>query len=214
MHKLKLGRIASKDRFKDAGELYYFLFEVIINFVFLPPSIEDVLRLEGSIYINYDLSKLINIENFNLLSSEQNKINNSEPVIVELYYSISNVLTILIMFRIYHYIRVIHTYSYWATPKADSICKLMNTNASISFGIKAYLKINPFLTLLIGILFIIFSFGISIRLFEYYNYQIMQLIDTSDNGHNSGMAIVMLKFQNMLNSFWLILVTMTTSNIN
>lgn len=105
---------------------------------------------------------------------------------VDLYYSLANIITFFILFRFYHFIRVIHTFSYWSTTKAHAVCRLMNTEANISFGLKAYLKINPFLTLGVGVGFVIFAFGLGIKLFEYYNKQIMDLLDTSDEAINSG----------------------------
>lgn len=87
----------------------------------------------------------------------------------------------------------------------------MNTEATIGFGIKAYLKINPFLTLGIGIFFVILFFGLGVKIFEFYGVQVMELLKTEDNAYNISFSLVMKKFENMLNCFWLILVTMTTS---
>ena len=66
-----------------------------------------------------------------------------------------------------------------------NICKLMNTEASIGFGIKAYLKTSPFISLGVGIFFVIFMFGLGIKNFEFYNRQIMELIDSRSSAFNS-----------------------------
>ena len=87
----------------------------------------------------------------------------------------------------------------------------MNTEATIGFGIKAYLKINPFLTLGIGIFFVILFFGLGVKIFEFYGVQVMELLNTNEKAHGYNFSSVMKKFENMLNCFWLILVTMTTS---
>ena len=87
----------------------------------------------------------------------------------------------------------------------------MNTEASIGFGIKAYLKVSPFTSLGVGISFFILFLGLGMRMLEFYNLQIMELM--SIDGYNQSFVGVMMKFQNFLNAFWLILVTMTTSKL-
>jgi hypothetical protein len=214
IHKVKIGRIADNDSIYNAGYLIPYILELLINMVILPPYVESVYKLKGSIYIQYDMSKYFN---FNMINSQSNNdYLFPEEVkeggeLIELVYSLSNVLTIFILIRSYHFIRLIHTYSYWATPRAENICKLMNTEATIGFGIKAYLKINPFLTLGIGIFFVILFFGLGVKIFEYYGVQVMELLNSTEDAYNGDFAGVMKKFENMLNCFWLILVTMTTS---
>ncbi len=62
----------------------------------------------------------------------------------------------------------------------------MNTEASIGFGIKAYLKLSPFISLGVGITFVIIFFGLGIKNFEYYNTQIMDLMESRSGFINSG----------------------------
>lgn len=185
------------DSMKDAGLLSSFLTELIINMIIVPPYYESIFKIKGSVYVYYDYSQYLGKD---FISPTD------EKSLIELVYSLSNILTVIILLRSYQYIRIFHTYSYWATPKADSICKLMNTEATVGFGIKAYLKINPFLTLGISIFFVILFFGFAMRIFEFYGYQTMKTIQD-----DQAFVPSMMKFENLFNSFWLILVTMTTS---
>lgn len=212
IHKLKLGEVAEKDGFLDTGMFWSLILELAINLVFLPPRVEKVYRIKGSIYVHYNYENLFN---FDYINSKQGGVNiqNPDKTLVILYYGLSNVMTVFILIRSYHFIRIIHTFSYWATPRAQNVCKLMNTDASISFGIKAYLKQRPFISLACGMVFVISLFGLGMKIFEFYNLQMMELIDSSDGAINGNFASVMKKFKNILNSFWLIIVTMTTSKL-
>jgi hypothetical protein len=134
---------------------------------------------------------------------------------VSLYYSVTTIITFFMLFRIYHFFRVIHSFSYWATPRADAICKIMNSKADVSFAIRAYLKQLPFIALTFGVCFTIVFFGFSVGLFEYYNSNLMhQMGATKDKNTNYAVVGVMEQFSNIYNSYWLILVTMTTSIVN
>lgn len=62
----------------------------------------------------------------------------------------------------------------------------MNTEATVGFGLKAYLKIMPFYSLAIGILLVIVFFGLGTKIFEFYNMQIMDLLDSSSGAVNAG----------------------------
>lgn len=116
MHKIKIGEIAKYDTLISAGILYPMLLEIILNLIFLPPNLEGVYKLKGSIYVHYDYSNLFNFSLIN--SSETNtayQLKDVEKTPVVLYYGLSNVLTIFVIIRCYHFIRVIHTFSYWST---------------------------------------------------------------------------------------------------
>lgn len=197
-HKLKLGHIAINDNLYDAGYFFMFLFEIVFNIISVPPFDEDVLKIDGSFYIIYNFKSY-----FNIINNE-----NENKNLVTLYYSISNILTLLILFRSYHFIRIIHTYSYWNTPRAETICELRNSKASVGFGVKAYLKINPFFSMIICFLFVITILGLNIMIFEYYADQIIIQI-YSEKDENTFEKIMKL-FKNLFNCYWLILVTMTT----
>lgn len=111
--------LSEYDSFLSAGIFWPLVFEVIINLVFLPPNVEGVYNVQGSIYVHYNYETLFNFNNINnatgiegqkeILLLEDNKV----PV--DLYYGLSNVLTIFIIFRCYHFVRIIYTFSYWAT---------------------------------------------------------------------------------------------------
>jgi hypothetical protein len=89
----------------------------------------------------------------------------------------------------------------------------MNTKADVSFGVRASLKIQPFMTLIFGVTFVIVIFGLATQVFEYYNFELINSLDKSGPATNSGFSTVMQKFSDVYNSFWLMLVTMTTSKI-
>lgn len=106
---------------------------------------------------------------------------------------------------------MVKVFYFYFSPLAIRICNTMNTEANISFSLKAYIKKSPFITLGVCILIITVLFGLSMKNFEYYNKPMIDLLDTSDTAYNSVFSRTMKKFHNILNSFWLIIVTFTTS---
>lgn len=82
---------------------------------------------------------------------------------------------------------------------------MLNTDNNIFFAIKSYLRIQPFMTLLIGVMLIIAIFGITVKIMEFYNSSLIRLIG-GDTGN------IMMKFSDIYNSYWLIVVTMATSS--
>lgn len=133
------------------------------------------------------------------------KTSATDKVTVVLYYNMSCIILFFMLFRIYHVFRLINSYSFYTTPKAESICGLMNTKADTSFALRAYLLINPYGFLLIVMVFIIGIFGISMQILEYYNAQIMTALEP-----DSAFVQTMQKFSNFFNSLWVVVVTMTT----
>ena len=81
---------------------------------------------------------------------------------------------------------------------------MLHTDNNNFFAIKSYLRIQPFTTLTIGVLLIIAIFGITVKIMEYYNQAMINLI-VGDYGN------IMKKFGNIYNSYWMIVVTMATS---
>lgn len=186
--------------------------------------------MNGSIYVDYDYNHFIKSTDqidFNLYKTDKDKFQylqsrnitdstqyfSSKKVSVKLDYNISTYIVFIMMFRIYHFFRLIHTFSEWNTPRAEIICNYLNCKADISFGIKAILKKYPSRCLIFGIIFIVIFFGIGLSIFEYYNQAQMSCLGVQSDSTNSGMAQVMLYFSDLLNSFWLVIVTMTTSKI-
>jgi hypothetical protein len=170
--------------------------------------------MNGSILVNYDYTKNIFNSDYLVPNPPLNSTDTSQAISplyyaqtsVKLYYNIATILTFFILFRVYHFFRLVHTFSYWSTPKAHSTCKLMNTKANVPFAIKAYLKINPFVTLLFCVAFVIIIFGYAAQLFEYYNSTMMNSMDDTGNAYVQAMQ----KFSNIYNALWLIVVTMST----
>ena len=63
LHKLKLGVLSEYDSFLSAGIFWPLVFEVIINLIFLPPNVEGVHIIKGSIYVHYNYETLFNFDN-------------------------------------------------------------------------------------------------------------------------------------------------------
>lgn len=165
---------------------------------------------DGTIYVTYNYSKVLNNSYlfYNNATTESPSNLQAVDIPVNIYYNIGTIITLFILLRIYHFFRAFHTFSYWNTIQAQSICKRLNTVSDIGFGLKAYLKIRPYSSLLVGILVVILIFGIYEHMFEYYNAQMIQMLNDASN---PSFISTMKKFENLFNSFWLILVTMSTS---
>jgi hypothetical protein len=61
----------------------------------------------------------------------------------------------------------------------------MNTKSDITFALKSYLRINPFLSLIIGVIIVIGVFGVGIKAFEHYNENLVNLISLDDGSPGS-----------------------------
>lgn len=141
--------------------------------------------MKGSILVDYDFTKWINVS---YLKSDKDNISEkfiSKAVPVRLYYNVTSILTFFILFRFYHFFRVVFSFSDWNTPRANAICGYMNTSADIYFGIRAYLKIYPFYTISFSVILVIVVFGLGEYLFEYYNSTLISLISNGENSTNS-----------------------------
>lgn len=189
-----MGSIAEFDTIWSRGLIKPLIAEILINLIFLPPMLDGMYKIQGSIYVKYDYSNILNttlinsavINNVDYNSTISNGIENNDidfnkKVLVQLYYDSSNILTMFILLRCYHVIRLVYTFSDWSTTQADKICKLMNSEASVSFSLKAYLKVSPFSFILCFIIILILLFGIGIRVFEYYNDVMLKMLDSDYN---------------------------------
>lgn len=181
------------DTLSTAGFLNKLIIEIFINAIVVPPYAETYFFMKGSIIVDYDYNYYIN--HTLLLQNTPGNYTTStppepiyyaptEPITgtyktVELYYSITSILTFFVLFRTYHFFRVVHTFSMWNTPRATSICRIMNAQANTSFGIRAYLQIKPFISLIFGVCLIILIFGVAEYVFEYYNSTTIQMLDTA-----------------------------------
>jgi len=211
IHVIRIGSIARKDSIGSRGLWWKLIIEILFHLVFIPPYIEHHSNINGSIYVEYDYAKLFNIDGLNKLPGQKldttiAEFMKSPTINIQLYYNTSALITFFILFRIYHIFRLNNTLSYWATPKANSICKIMNTKADFSFNLRATLKHRPFFSLTFSVVFLIVTFGIAMQIFEFYNAELIYALDDTNNQH----ARTMQKFSNIYNSFWLIIVTMTT----
>ena len=120
IHRLKLGTISFNDTYFSTGYIIPLIIEILINMVFLPPLVEGVYRIKGSIYVHYRYDYLFNFNNINNYGKDANPnledaLIDNEKTPVLIVYGVSNVITIFILLRSYHFIRVIHTFSYWST---------------------------------------------------------------------------------------------------
>ena len=212
-HKLRTGSIADQDDMFNTGLVGWMWLEIFLNGIFIPPYLNNHFTMKGSIKVVYDYT--INFFNPSYLSNPMNQTvvstlstnpNKTDQVTVLLYYNLSAIILFFMSFRIYHVFRLINSNSFYTKPKAQSICGMMNTQANTTFALKAYLKINPYGSLAIVMVFIIVIFGISMQILEYYNAQIMSALIEDNNAY----VQVMQKFSNYFNSLWVVVVTMTT----
>lgn len=194
--KIRLGRIAENDGIYSSNLLVKLGVELFVNLIFIPPNLSGMYNITGSIFVRYNLEKLFNstvipiynvnntditLDDYSFDYKSNNLVNSytyPKEVLVNLNYDASNLISMLMLLRCYHFIRLVYSFSDWSTTKADKVCKLMNTQASVGFSLKAYLKVSPFSLLGIGTFVIIIIFGLGIRLAEYYNDYMIQLLDS------------------------------------
>lgn len=56
----------------------------------------------------------------------------------------------------------------------------MNTKTDVTFALKSYLRINPFISLITGVIIVIGVFGVGVKAFENYNESLVNLISLDD----------------------------------
>jgi hypothetical protein len=212
IRKIRIGSVARKDSLSSTGQIWYLITEILLHLVCIPPFVEHQFNINGSIYVEYDYTKILNIDGV-YLSPGQNLYDltiadtlKSPSIAIWLYYTTSAMISFFILFRIYHIFRLYITLSYWATPKAESICRIMSTNADFSFNLRASLRSRPLFSISVTIVLILSVSGISMQFFEYYNSEMIYALDETYNPY----ARIMQRFSNIYNSFWLIIVTITT----
>jgi hypothetical protein len=219
------------DNFDSYNITKYLILEIIINSICIPPHVTVSGEMNGSILVDYSYTNFFSpsflIENIDFEHFKNDTVKydylkkrnvtkladyfTSNKVSVRLRYDISTYIVFIMMFRIYHFFRLTHTFSELNTPGAEIICNYLNCKADISFGIKGILKKYPSLCLIFGIFFVVIFFGVSLNIFEYYNQAQMSCMLLDSSSTNTGKAQVMTQFSDLLNSFWLVIVTMTTS---
>ena len=212
--KIGNGKISEKESIYSFKLMPYLLLEIFINMIFIPPTVHGNYRYEGSVYVKYDYSKYFNP---NYLYDTNSYITDKQ-YLVNLVYDTSNILTCLMFLRSYHIIRFVYTFSYWSKPTSQRMCKLMNADASLSFSFKAYMKVTPF-TILITFIVNIVIVSLCIKIFEYYNKYFIDALHVKEDTERCSFfsenydkfGCVMKRFSHLLNSIWLVLITMTTS---
>ncbi len=196
IHKTKVGPIADKDTIYSTGYIKVCLIEMFINLISVPPYVEDYFSIKGSILVDYNFNQWMNTTN--LAAPGMNATDFADDlaikrVPVRLYYNVTSILTFFILFRIYHFFRVVFSFSDWNTPRAKAICGYMNAKADTFFGIRAYLKIKPFITISFSVCFVIVVFGLGCYLFEYYNSTFISLMSANSGSTNSGYFILKIE---------------------
>ena len=61
----------------------------------------------------------------------------------------------------------------------------MNTKTDVTFALKSYLRLKPFISLIIGVIMVITIFGVGIKVLEYYNENLIKLISIEDGSQGS-----------------------------
>lgn len=89
----------------------------------------------------------------------------------EVRYSLSTILSNLMLFRIYLLARIIPNLSKWTDRHAEECCEREGIKADSVFALKCLLKEKPYLMLFINFFISIIVFGISVRTFERSFYE-------------------------------------------
>ena len=100
----------------------------------------------------------------------------------------------LMLGRLYILLRIVQQYTFWNSTKSQRLCKMNNFEPNIMFTIKVSLQVNPFTLVTLVLLVIIAIFAIAILGLEKFK-----------NVETRG-----FQFDNIWNSLWCILVSMTT----
>lgn len=122
-------------------------------------------------------------------------------------YSISTVLSNLLFLRFYLLIRFLVTNSSWESVESEEICEEEGFHPNFIFSIKALMKQRPFLSILINFAISTITFGFAVRSFERGFYEDQEYVNIPPG------TVEPRPYQNynyVWNSFWLIVVTMST----
>ena len=116
--------------------------------------------------------------------------------------SISTLLTIMMIGRIYLPVRLITFLSKWRNEHAFKCCDSEGIEANTSFALKAILKERPFITVFTYFALTFTFLGIAVRNFERAYYDDIDPIPSDDGSYQD--------YNFIWNGMWLIVVTMTT----
>ena len=112
-------------------------------------------------------------------------------------YSLDSLFIVIALIKSYLILRIYWHYCSWNTNAAIRIGRRHSQKLDLLFAIKADLKYRPFLVIGVGMVISIFYLGFIIRTAE------LSYIDKYGNGSTT-------KFQPLLNSAWLVIITMCT----
>lgn len=200
IYKLSIGPISNRDSIISYPFFKKMIVETMFNLLFIPPSFDYVFIFNGSTYLKYTSVMYIN-------NTHNNTVNDSLYTKNHIYYSLSSIISFFIFLRTYHFLRLFYSLSQYSSIRSKRICTMMNTNSNLSFRLRAFLHTHPFQSLGLVLLMFLFTFTMLFNLSEGLSIQIIDMIDVN----SSSFAGVMIKFQNILNSLWLVVVTITTS---
>ena len=110
--------------------------------------------------------------------------------------SLDAYLSVVMLGRLYIFLRLFDHYTFWTGERAIRVCKINGFLPDSKFAIKAYLKYKSLIVLALSLGFSILLFGFALRTFE-------RPFPVDPN-------IRTLQFDQILNSFWCIVVTMAT----
>ena len=118
-------------------------------------------------------------------------------------FSLGGLINIETLFKSYVILRVYSYFSKYMTDSANSICNNSEANSGVHFAFKCELKHRPFTVLFITFISFIFIFGFSLRTFEYFSVPKGFIHGTFKKNDQDYL-------KDLINSIWLIIVTMTT----
>lgn len=111
------------------------------------------------------------------------------------YTSLDAYCSVIMLGRLYMFVRLFDHYTSWTGERAIRVCKLIGFNPDSKFAIKSYLKYKSVIVLIIIILLLTTLFGLAIRTIE-RNFQVLE-------GRK-------FSFNSLYNSFWCVVVSMFT----
>lgn len=108
--------------------------------------------------------------------------------------SLDAYISVIMLGRLYIFFRLFDHYSFWTGERANRVCRINGFSPNSKFALKAYLRYKPYIVLVICLGFSILLFGFALRTFE-------RPYKSPSRRFN---------FDYMWNSFWCVIVTMTT----
>ena len=116
-------------------------------------------------------------------------------------YNLNGIFNIIIMLKCYFIFRVYTYFSQWTNETANSIGNKYNVRTGLHFALKAELKTRPYTVLIIITTIALIICAFCLRTFE---YGVIEPSSTTRSLNQDN------PLQNIYNSIWLIIITMTT----